>query len=583
MTTLKINTFTGEMPHVLTRLLPGNYASEAFNTRLLDGSLKSIRADEFQYTLDAPVTAYQTLYKNGAEWLAWEKDVYAVPAPIDEDRLYIFGDGVPKMRVASTNYGLAVTRPTVALTATVAGTPTNPGTDVTRLYMYTNVTQFGEESEPCPISNEAVWAPGQTVTLTGFDTTMTNNRTASTQRIYRSQTGQTGTELYFIVERSASNSSFTDTVAVDDISYLLPSINYNAPPDDLTGVISAPNGMLVGFKGKQILFCEPYLPHAWPQEYILTVDYPVVGLGAFGNAIVVTTEGYPYVLSGTTPTNMVSEKLERNLPCINARGIQDMGYGVAYPSYDGLVLVQQGSATIVTNNLFSRYQWNKLIPGAMVSGQNDGRYYAAYDYTDFDGKEYSGSIVLDILTQSPFVMRTDKKPDAYYYNIADGQLYYALDDEVYLHDAPGREMALQYWRSKDFVFPRPTNFGAILVESDDALTPEEIHNLELHQQAVIAANQAKIDNGEVNGSINAMPLNVFDVNGGQLDPVPQINNEFVVTVYADDEIVANVTKWNVMERLPAGFKARKWSVAVYGTLNVAQVTLASTARELMGV
>ncbi|MGL1400235.1 hypothetical protein ACSTI4_24935, partial [Vibrio parahaemolyticus] len=76
---------------------------------------------------------------------------------------------------------------------------------------------------------------------------------------------------------------------------------YNPPPAGLRGLTAMPNGMMAAFDGKDLYFCEPYLPHAWPASYTLTTDFPIVGLGAFGTSLVVMTTGNLYLVSGTAP------------------------------------------------------------------------------------------------------------------------------------------------------------------------------------------------------------------------------------------------------------------------------------------
>lgn len=585
MAKLRFIGFSGEIPRLIPRLLPDGAAQEAVNTRLQDGSLSPVRESRFAHHFtDVPANGFKTIYRNGSEWLGWGGLVYAVPGPVAQDRLYIFGDGAPKLRVAGTTYGLAVARPTVALTATVTGTATNPGTNVTRLYVYTNVTQFGEESEPSPVSNEADWSPGQGVTLSGFSTTMDNGRTADRQRIYRSQTGTTGTTLYLIKERPASVDNFIDDVPVDAIQEPLPSALWNAPPDELTGVIGLPNGMMAGFVGKDVYFCEPFIPHAWPEVYVQTVDYPIVGLGAYGTTLVVMTEGNPYIMGGSAPENMQSEKLELNLPCINARGIQDLGYAVAYPTHDGLVLVANGAASVGSAALFSRDDWQTFLPATMVSGQFDGRYLSAYRYADTEGNEFSGTIIFDVTGQQPFIIRSDITPDAFFYDIVDGALYFADGADVHVWDAPGEANKMQFWHSKQEVLARPTNFGAILIESDDAPTEAEVAAMEARAAAAMQRNQDIIDQGgDLEGALGSMVVNAHAMNGDVLEPVPVVNSTVSVSIYADEQYVATVSKINRMARLPSGFLARKWSVSVFSDVKISQITMATTGVELMEV
>lgn len=583
MATLRILGFTGEIPRLVSRLLPDSAAEEAFNTRLDDGGLTPIRLSRHIHSFDdMPAGGYQTVHKHGDEWLAWPGNVYAVPGAVAQDRLYIFGDGKPKVRVDGVNYDLAVTAPPTALTCVLSGTITSP-LNSTRLYVYTNVTQFGEESEPSPVSNEVDWYPGQTVTLSGFDTTMGNNRTAAKQRIYRTQSASSGTQLYFVAERDASTSDFIDNIPLESIQEPLPSLNWNPPPDDLTGVISLPNGMLAGFSGKDVYFCEPYIPHAWPVMYSMTVDYSIVALAAYGSTLVVMTDGYPYLMSGSAPENMRSEKLELNLPCINARGVQDLGYSVLYPSHDGLVSVSSGSASVISSALLSRTDWERYRPSAQVSGQFSGRYLTCYRYFDDQFNEYSGTMIFDVTGAQPFIIRSDISPSAFFYDVHSGELYFLDGADVFLWDAVGKVNALQFWKSKEFVLARPTNFGAILIEADTSLSLDDLAALEERRQSLIDDNQALMEAGTLGGDLNGAAFNVCAINGDTLQPVPGLNRTLSVSIYADNAHVATVSKAGTMARLPSGFLARRWKIGVSSDMPISQITLATTGTELMGV
>jgi hypothetical protein len=302
-------------------------AQRSFEVRLENSDLRPIRiSKEVLVSGDLPTARPSTIYLFNDNWLYWPFLVHAAPGPVTDDRLYYTGDGVPKVRIGSDVFIMAITPPATKLTAAKSGTGT--GDITTRLYVYTNVSQFGEESEPSPLSDPIDWQEGETVTLSGFSTAM-GDRTATLQRIYRSQTSLSGdTTLYLIDERGAATNDYVDTVPLSNIQEPLPSLDWNQPPDDMSGLVSMPNGMMAAFTGKEVLFCEPYFPSAWPQKYRLTVDYDVVALGVFGTTLAVLTTGHPYLAQGTAPENMLLEKLELDMPCINAAGVIDMGCGV---------------------------------------------------------------------------------------------------------------------------------------------------------------------------------------------------------------------------------------------------------------
>lgn len=575
MAKLRFAQFSGEIPRLLSRLLPDTGAQHAENVRLDDGGLTPMRKSRLEHVFDED--GLQTIYKWGATWLGWTSVVHAVPGPVATDRLYYTGDGAPKMRVGTTVYDLKVPYPTAALTASVTGS--GSGDITTRLYVYTWVTDFGEESEPCPISADVNWQAGQTVTLSGFQATP-SGRNITKQRIYRSQSSnQAGTDLFLIEERAASTSSYTDTHAPDDFQEVLPSRDWNQPPDDLKGLIPLPNGMMVGFSGKQICFCEPYRPHAWPEKYRLTASYEIVALAAYGTTVVAGTKGYPFVVSGNSPESMIEEKIEVNLPCINARGMVDLGYSAAYPSNDGLVVVSNGGATVATDALFTRADWQRLSPGSLVSGQFAGRYFASYSYVDIDGVTVSnGTIIIDLTNQQPFVMRASFKADAFYYDMPTGQLYFCVGQKVYEFDALGQTNEIMTWKSKRVVFQQPVTLGAIMVESGTLETPEQ-RKARLDEIAAIQAQNAIIfTQSSISGELDGAALNSFAMNGDEMLVVPM--GKFVaVNIYADGELIRAVAVPNTVHRIKPR-SARTWEIQVNGTSEVEQVTLATTVREL---
>ncbi|MBU9386647.1 hypothetical protein [Burkholderia multivorans] len=580
MTIIKITGFSGEIPRLVPRLLPDTAAQNATNARLESGGLSPYRKPKFITRIaDLPAGSIKTIYRNGPTWMAWDKPVYVAPGPVATDRLYVFGDGAPKMVVDKTTYPLAVPRPAAALTATINGSGT--GDVYTRLYVYTFVTAFGEESEPCPISNQVNWQAGQTVTLSGFQAPPAG-RNITKQRIYRSQTSLSGTDLYFIAERDASAANFVDNVQLKAQNEPLPSLEWNAPPDDLMGLISLPNGMMAAFRGKELWFCEPWRPHAWPEKYVLTMDYNIVALGAYGTTIVVATDGQPYIVSGASPDTMSQEKLELNLPCINARGLVDLGYAIAYPSHDGLVVASSAGARVVTDQLMTRNDWLRTAPDRFVSGQFFGRYLASYEYIDPSGKALRGSFIIDLTGQEAFLHRTDYKADATWYDISAGKLYLCIGQDIYEWDALDSENEILTWRSKQYVVQKPTNFGVILIEGSVLMTPEEEAAAETAREAAQQYNDSIFGAPSIGGEINGAALGVYPVNGDALKRISE--QRFVsVTVYADAKPVATVSKLNRVCRLPAGFLAQTWEVEVSANADIAQVTLAGTGAELAGV
>lgn len=581
MTVLKLTGFAGEAPRVAPRLLPDNAAQLARSVRLEDGTLAPFRNLSSVATLTpSPPAVVKTLYRHLTDWLYWTTTVHAVPGPVATDRLYYTGDGVPKMRVGSTIYDLKVPSPTAALTGTPAGV--GAGTVYTRLYVYTFVTAYGEESAPNPISNEVSWQAGQTVTLSGFQSAP-GGRNITLQRIYRSQTGTSGgTVLYLIAERAASNTNYVDSIAADAVGEPLPSLDFDPPPDDLHNLVGLPNGMMAAISGKDLCFSEPWQPHAWPIKYRLTLDYPGTGLGCYGTTLVVGTTGTPYLCGGSAPDVMVLEKLELNLPCLNSAGMVDLGYTVVYPSHDGLVQVTGGGASVPTAALFTRDQWLQLDPANLVCGQFYGRFFASYSYTDRDGMLQEGTLLLDLTGSQPFVIRSQHKADAFFYDITSGALFLAIGDTVYEFDAQDAIDDTYTWRSKAYIFPAPTNFGALLFEIDDRDDPDALAAYAAAVAEVAAFNTALFATGDIGGALNGSILDGLVLGGDLLHTLPA-GPQIAVNVYADSTLIATLTTPETMQRLPSTRRARQWEVEVTGNIRMTELTMAGTGQELRSI
>src|SRR5690606_14796643 len=141
---------------------------------------------------------------------------------------------------------------------------------------------------------------------------------------------------------------------------------------------------------------------------------------------------------------------------------------------EGLVTVTNGSAAVTSAMLMSRDEWQSMQPSTMCSGQYNSRYFTSYHYSDNQFNQHEGTLIFDFTGEQPFIIRTEQAPQAYYYDMPTGKLYYLLDRYIYEYDAPGSVNSMQYWKSKEFVLPRPVNFGAILLEADPGMTQDEL-------------------------------------------------------------------------------------------------------------
>lgn len=576
MVVIKLAAFAGERPLLDARLLPDTAATIASSVRLDDGALTPTnRALRVGSAIAA--ASHQTIYRHQDEWLSWAGVVDAAPGPVATDRLYYTGDGAPKMRVNGTVYPLALPRPTLALASALSGT--GNGDTQSRTYVYTFVTSFGEESAPSPASPLFDWKPGQTVTLSGFAAAPAG-RAITKQRIYRSQTGSSGTYFYLIAERDASAANFIDNIAVDAFQEALGSADWNAPPDTLSGLTSMPNGMMAAFSGRDVYFCEAWRPHAWPEKYSLSCNSDVVGLRAIGSGLVVMTKGQPYFMTGSTPDTMQSVELEANLPCINARGIVDLGFAICYPSSDGLVAVRaDGEIGVATEELFDRDEWLSLSPGTALASQHAGRYVMFYNAITAGGARSQGALLININARQ-FLVRSAEYADAVYFSNDDAALLFKRpgDTEIYRFDAPWAPPETLFWQSKEFVTTKPLNYGAIQIDMGEGASIRTLEMIADEVADIVARNSATFASN-LGGALNDEALDTYAINGDALEPLP-VYDVVEVSVYADGELVRTVSRPGRIERLPARRTARVWQIAVSTNAKVSQILLASSVQEL---
>jgi hypothetical protein len=599
---IRVSSFAGEVPRLIPRLLAENYAQIAENVRVERGDLLPIRASRFEQRLDA---AAKTIYKHGDTWLSFDEVVSVVPAPIAENRVYIFGDGAPQLLVDNTLFPLAIPVPENALYAeTVNPGGVNKDNSFVVLYSFTWVTAYGEESMPADLSNQVTVDTSSSVTLRNFPPKPAG-RNIDRLRIYRSQTSTSGdTMLYFVSEQAAPDYegyTYTDIIRINASAELLPSGDYNPPPEKLTGAIALPNGMMAAFVGKKLYFSEPWIPHAWPEKYILTVDFDIIGLSAFGSSLAILTKGHPYVAQGTHPENMVMERLRVNLPCVTARGIVDLGYAVAYPSTVGLVTISSSGAQIASDALFTAEQWRLMQPESFIAAQFAGRYIFASRYLNESGNEMQGLLGIDMTGATPFVVRMIESCDALYFEIGSGILHMLQNGtDIYEYDALSQNTTEYRWRSKKFVLNTLTAFGCVLVEGGTQLTKAELDAIEKEREETREENQTIIDRMVSGGPVASERIAALRIAGSRITPIyggsggsgsgggsggytdlpSNLEPTFEVSIYGDGKLVFSGQKLNAIMRIPAKRLYRTWEIEVKSNQSITGISLAYSPSEI---
>ena len=266
--------------------------------------------------------------------------------------------------------------------------PEDPdGELVSTAWVHTVVSDFGEEGPPSFPSAQATINDGQAVALTlpTVESSFRKGRAlraanGAKRRIYRANTGTTGTAYQFVGEIKLFNTKFVDDLASHELGEVLPSETWYPPPSDLRGLVTLPGGILAGFSGDTVWISEPFLPHAWPAEYRVALDAPVVALGVVATGLIVLTRGRPYLISGADPGNLSPVKVDFPHGCVNRRSVVDMGGVLVYCGPDGLVRVNGVEGDLLTRDVLSSKEWNSRYDiENVIAFEWEGRYVAFLD------------------------------------------------------------------------------------------------------------------------------------------------------------------------------------------------------------
>lgn len=538
---IRFSPFSGLIPKSDSAMLPANAAQVATNCRFSAGQLEPFNLPVEVYN---PTTAsLATIYRFGQAtnsdtnyWFTSQSIVDYVKGAIandTEERTFYTGDGPPKMTSSSlatlslpypsNSYRLGLPAPSLPATAVVSGAPTSAvAIAEDRVYTYTFVlTTAGMRIESAPAEatavSEVTVKPGQTVNLTLSGPP--SGYTITSKCIYRSVSGTNGTEYLLVAEVPDSTLMYDDAVLAVDLGEVLPTLESALLPDLARGLAGGPNGIMAAHTDYDVYFCEPFKPYAWPEGYIQTVDYPIVGQAWFGTSLAVLTQGVPYIMSGTDPTSISVEKLSVAYACLSKPSIFSALGGVGYAAADGLAFIDYSGPKVLTDQLFTRREWALLNPASMMVCVWDERIFMFYRVDDNN----KGCYILD---QANGLTRSDVYATAHFTDPVTGSLFLAVDDKIVKWDAGAQG---QYtWRSRQEVLPMPTNFGY----------------------------------GQVLATAYPLTMNVYG--DGALKHSQTVTSELAF-------------------RLPSGFRSRYWELELIGGGRVRSAVLADSAAELQSV
>lgn len=498
MAAIQVKSFGGISPKVPPRYLQDTMAQTALNGVVFNGSLQPLsNVGSTVATLTkagTPLTIYrfgQSVVSDSLYWFHWTTDVNVCRSQISGDTsewTFYTGDGAPKatystLALSGSNYPtvsrpLGIPAPTNIASVTLVGTPTEEA-DIpeSRVYTYTFVNKeagFEFESAPAPASTTVDVRVGQSVTVGNFSS-VPSGYTLTHRRIYRSTSGT----FLFVAEIAISATSYSDTKLAEALGEELPSLTWLPPPATLAGLTNLPNGIMAGFTGRDVYFCDQYRPHAWPVQYMQSLDFPVVGLGRMDTTLAVLTTGTPYFIQGSSPDSMVVVKSDLEQACASKRSIVSTNNSVIYASPDGLVMLSSAGSKILTEQMFTRAQWQATFnPSSIHAYQQDMKYVAFYTVGGV-----TGGFIFD-LTTGQMILHT-LYATAGYNDLQADKLYTAFAGRTVKIWQAGA--ALSYtWKSKKFTMPKVMGFSCAQVEAEAYPVTAKIYsdNVLVHTQTV---------------------------------------------------------------------------------------------------
>lgn len=332
----------------------------------------------------------------------------------------------------------------------VEGQPRD-GEILDRYYVWTFVYTNGEESPISAVSDVAKIYPEATAALTNIGTGSPPSGVVN-KRIYTTDINS----FRFLGEIAGTATTFTDNVANTGLGEAL-QLNNNSPTN-LKGAILSSNGFVISWRDNDLFFSQPYMPYAFDDDFSLNVKSDIVACINVGNETYVLTEGAPYILSGYAPDSLTLSELPIKQSCTSERGVTRIGETIIYVSPDGLVTLNGASSRLITNDLFTRTQWQALVPSDIILGSHNEEVYI------FAATQ---TYILSFRDKNSVLSQISDVSNAVFEDVSDDTLYIYTDatNTIYSLDTSATDEEYT-WRSKLYDFKKRSHLSCAKVIAD---------------------------------------------------------------------------------------------------------------------
>ncbi|MEF2146634.1 MAG: hypothetical protein V3573_14405 [Desulfovibrionaceae bacterium] len=377
--------FRGAIKAIEESRLGDEYAAEAVNCDLRTGALVPLKGKSDLWSV--PGAAEKIYLWDDKLACFTQKDISVLPHPNNDNLVWtgsdygiyprqaskeqFFGTGSAGLPVESSRFGLD--EPPSAPMVHVNGEATG---DLIRStsYRFSAVAVTGEESNLSLPSAVVDVYEGQTAELYRLWPTAEIPEFVDKIRIYRAETDSYGSPSWaFVTELPAATVKYSDIV--EETEEVAQSDGW-LPPENFEGLVDIGNGIVAGWKGRDVCLSEVGVPTAFPEKYRLRTDATIRGIGMTGAFAIVLTDKEPSILSASTPESATMASLQFGASCLSARSICSTKYGVVFASHEGLMQITSGGVpSILTEGILSREQWLAYGPENMVCVPQDDKIY----------------------------------------------------------------------------------------------------------------------------------------------------------------------------------------------------------------
>lgn len=247
-----------------------------------------------------------------------------------------------------------------------------------------------------------------------------------------------------------------------------------ARPDEMDGLAGPHAGMMFGWRGNVLFWCEPGKPDAWPGYYSLNFPAAIRAAVPMAGALAVLTALGAFRVDGSHPELLQETESIGMEPCPTVCAAKT-SRGVCYLSDTGIALFDLYRTVMVTDAMFTESWFAALVAASARMVESDGSLYLFHS---------AGALRVDMTAGEARYTTLDAVATAAFARPDDGRLYVISAGEIL--DLFGGSGVLAFtWRSGDVYGASDDHaFAAVKVTGSGAVT------LSVYVDGVLARSRA---------------------------------------------------------------------------------------------